>query len=286
MAETPRAVAAPGRRSRRWSPLERMLRETAGPYIAGIDEVGRGPLAGPVVACAVVMPPDARAIRGVDDSKALTVVERVRLARQIRERAIAVSVGAASVREIDRFNIYHATVLAMRRALARLRVAPHHVLVDGKPFRTLGVEHTAIVGGDASCYSIACASIVAKVTRDRLMQALAGRYPVYGWERNVGYGTRTHLAGLDAHGTTPHHRRSFVPVRQLGLFASPATPPEHPERMEGTDRGERAEPTEIADSTEASESSSPLEGRAELAALVRDVAQAEGDETRMQVRTL
>jgi ribonuclease HII len=201
----------------RWKPIERDLRQTAGPLIAGVDEVGRGPLAGPVVACACIMPPGERAIRGVNDSKQLTADERERLLVKIRERAVCISVGAASVREIDRLNIYHATVLAMRRALTRLGQRPHHVLIDGKPIRTLGIEHTAIVGGDDACYSIACASIVAKVTRDRLMHALAVRYPGYRWERNVGYATAAHLEGLGAVGLTPHHRRSFIPVRQLSL---------------------------------------------------------------------
>jgi ribonuclease HII len=210
---------------RRWSALERELRAQRGPLLAGVDEVGRGPLAGPVVACAVVMPPDAPAIRGVDDSKQLTAAEREKLAARIRTRALAVSVGAASVREIDRINIYHASVLAMRRALQRLRVTPDHVLIDGNPARTLGVEHTAVVGGDACCHSIACASIVAKVTRDRLMRALAKRYPHYRWETNVGYGTAEHHAGLASHGLTPHHRRSFSPV-QLALALSVAPPAE------------------------------------------------------------
>jgi ribonuclease HII len=163
------------------------------------------------------MPPDARAIPGVDDSKRLNAAERQRLAVKIRERAVGFSIGAASVREIDRHNIYQATVIAMRRALTRLRVTPSCVLVDGTPFRTLEIAHTAIVNGDDVCYTIACASILAKVTRDRLMQALAGRYPNYLWERNVGYSTLAHLQGLAAHGVTPHHRRSFVPVRQLSL---------------------------------------------------------------------
>jgi ribonuclease HII len=201
----------------RWKPIERELRRTIGPLIAGIDEVGRGPLAGPVVACAVIMPPDVRAIAGVDDSKQLTAAERTRLAVKIRERALSYGIAAASVREIDRLNIYHATVLAMRRALARLSMVPNHVLIDGKPIRTLEVPHTAIVGGDDACYTIACASILAKVTRDRIMHALAGRYPNYRWERNVGYSTAAHFEGIAAHGVTPHHRRSFIPVRQLSL---------------------------------------------------------------------
>lgn len=212
---------------RRWSTLEQELRASRGPLLAGVDEVGRGPLAGPVVACAVIMPPDARSIAGVDDSKRLSCEQRVRLAAKIRERALAIGVGAASVREIDRVNIYHATVLAMARALGRLPVTPDHVIVDGKPLRTLAVPHTAVVGGDARCYSIACASIVAKVTRDRLMRALARRHPHYHWESNVGYGTPDHHAGLAAHGITPHHRRSFSPV-QLALALTVAPPAEAP----------------------------------------------------------
>src|SRR5215510_8331153 len=121
---------------RRWSIIERELRKERGPLIAGVDEVGRGPLAGPVVACAVIMPPDARAIRGVDDSKALTAGQRSRLATLIFARALAVGVGAASVREIDRLNIYHASTLAMRRALRRLSLTPDHVLIDGRAIRT------------------------------------------------------------------------------------------------------------------------------------------------------
>lgn len=203
---------------KRWSGIERQLRATHGPLLAGVDEVGRGPLAGPVVACAVIMPPDARAIAGVDDSKRLAPEERVRLAARIRARALALALGAASVAEIDRLNIYHATTLAMRRALARLErrgVVPDHVLVDGRPIRTLGVAHTALVAGDSRCYAVACASIVAKVTRDLLMTRLAVRHPGYAWERNAGYGTPAHWSGIDQHGLTPHHRRSFCkPVQQ------------------------------------------------------------------------
>lgn len=201
----------------RWKPIERELRKTAGPLIAGVDEVGRGPLAGPVVACAVIMPPDLRAIAGVDDSKRLIARERERLAIKIRQRAVSVGIGAASVREIDRVNIYQATIIAMRRALKRLNVKPDCVLIDGNPIRSLEIPHTAIIGGDDTCYTIACASIIAKVTRDRVMQCLAGRYPNYRWERNVGYSTLAHIEGLAAHGVTPHHRRSFIPVRQLSL---------------------------------------------------------------------
>ena len=206
----------------RWTPIERTLRAQHGPLLVGVDEVGRGPLAGPVVACAIVMPPGRRAIAGVDDSKKLDAATRVMLAARIREQALVISLGAASAREIDRINIYHATVLAMRRALGRvagrLGCEPHHVLVDGKPLRTLGLVHTAVVKGDAKCYAIACASIVAKVTRDRLMHALAVRYEGYAWERNSGYGTAVHRAALDERGLTPHHRRSFCLVEQVALL--------------------------------------------------------------------
>jgi ribonuclease HII len=193
----------------RWSSIERDLRAEGARLIAGVDEVGRGPLAGPVVACAIVMPPERRAIAGVDDSKALEPRERERLAVLIRERAVALSLGAASVREIGALNIYQATVLAMRRALRRLPVAPDLVLIDGKPIRTLEIAHRAVVGGDGRCYSIACASIVAKVTRDRLMASLSVRYPAYGWARNAGYGTKLHVSALRSAGMTAHHRASF-----------------------------------------------------------------------------
>lgn len=163
------------------------------------------------------MPPDRRAIAGVDDSKALPAAERERLAIRIRRDAVAFALGAASPREIDRFNILNATVLAMRRALARLAVKPDHVLVDGNRLRTLGVAHVNVVRGDARCFSIACASIVAKVTRDRVMVALARRHPGYGWDHNVGYGTPAHLASVYELGLTPHHRRSFANARQLEL---------------------------------------------------------------------
>jgi ribonuclease HII len=163
------------------------------------------------------MPPDARAIAGVDDSKRLSAPERERLFHHIRRRALAFALGAASAREIDRLNIFHATVLAMQRALRRLPVSPDHVLVDGRQLRTLGVTHTAVIGGDGRCHSIACASIIAKVTRDRLMRALAPRHPGYLWERNVGYGTRMHWDAVERDGACAHHRRSFLASRQLGL---------------------------------------------------------------------
>jgi ribonuclease HII len=193
------AARRPARR--RWSDVERSLRLAGGPLIAGVDEVGRGPLAVP----------------GVDDSKALSPLQRARLASKIRERALAIALGAASPREIDRYNILNATILAMRRAISRLSLKPDHVLIDGVRLRTLGVEHVNVVGGDSRCFSIACASIIAKVTRDRVMASLARRHPGYGWDHNSGYATAAHMAGLFEHGLTPHHRRSFTADRQLEL---------------------------------------------------------------------
>jgi ribonuclease HII len=182
-----------------------------------VDEVGVAPTCGAVVAAAVIMPPDGRRIRGVRDSKVLARDRRELLAPRIRREALAVGVGAASVAEIDRLNIYHATHLAMRRAVAR--VGGHdHVLVDG--LRIHGFEdavgpYTAIVDGDALCYSIACASIVAKVIRDRMMTLLAARYPGYGWEHNCGYATREHRDAIRRQGLTPFHRRSFPTIQAI-----------------------------------------------------------------------
>ena len=148
-------------------------------------------------------------IEGADDSKLLDVETRHRVAVDIHAQAVAASLGAASVREIDRNNILRATALAMTRALSRLPFAPDHMVVDGLPMRGVEWEHEAVVGGDGLVHSIACASIVAKVCRDRLMTRLAPRYPEYGWERNMGYGTPSHRQALRACGLTPHHRRSF-----------------------------------------------------------------------------
>jgi ribonuclease HII len=170
---------------------------------------------------------DQRAIAGVDDSKRLLPQQRERLATKIRARALAIALGAASVREIDRINIYQASRLAMQRALARLQLQPNHVLVDGRHIRTLPIPHTAVVHGDSRCFSIACASIIAKVTRDRVMAALARRHPGYLWEHNVGYTTRAHIQGLAALGITAHHRRSFWRVSQLTLFDLDLLPDEH-----------------------------------------------------------
>lgn len=215
----PRKAAKPAPKPRRRNLLaiERKLWSQGIEVLAGIDEVGRGPLAGPVVAAAVVMPPN-RKIRGVDDSKVLSAARREELVIEIRRRAIAIGIGAASCREIDRINILRATALAMSRAVRNLRRDPDHLLVDGLPVPELGLDRqTAVVDGDSLCHSIACASIVAKVCRDRLMQRLATRYPQYGWERNKGYGTPEHREALREHGFTRHHRLSFEPIEQLSL---------------------------------------------------------------------
>jgi ribonuclease HII len=181
--------------------------------VAGVDEVGRGPLAGPVVAAAVIL---KRPIHGIADSKQLTAKERERLAALIRAEAV-VAVGAASVGEIERLNILGATMLAMRRAVDRLAVAPEEVLVDGNRGPELACPVRCVVGGDATVPEIGAASIVAKVVRDRLMVRLAQRYAGYGWERNAGYGTAEHRGALGRLGLTPHHRRAFAPCAQLVL---------------------------------------------------------------------
>lgn len=180
--------------------------------MVGVDEAGRGPLAGPVVAGAVCFDPGT-CIDGATDSKALDRADRERLAREIERGARCVGLGAASVREIERLNILRATALAMRRALAALDVHVGHVVVDGLPVRNLGWTHDAVVKGDGRIHSISCASIVAKVCRDRLMRRLAARYPGYGWETNVGYPTQAHREALQRLGPTPHHRRTFGGVQ-------------------------------------------------------------------------
>ena len=187
--------------------------------IAGVDEVGRGPLAGPVVAAAVVLVPGI-SVAGAADSKQLSAARRERIFDEIVKSAAGVAVGAASVREIHRLNVLGATALAMRRALDRLAQPPDHVVVDGLPVRALGRPHDAVIDGDALIHSIACASIVAKVVRDRLMRRLAARHPGYGWEHNAGYGTPDHLAGLRSLGTTAHHREMMANHQlDLGLVA-------------------------------------------------------------------
>ena len=189
--------------------------ETAlGGRIAGVDEVGRGPLAGPVVAAAVILDP-ACIPDGLDDSKKLTIKKREALLPLINEHAI-VSIGQASVAEIDEINILRASHLAMRRAVAGLSERPDHLLIDGTMIpRELNIPATAVVRGDGKSLSIAAASIVAKIRRDRLMVDLAQQHPGYGWEQNMGYGTKSHMDALQNLGVTPHHRRKFKPVHNI-----------------------------------------------------------------------
>lgn len=187
--------------------------------VCGVDEAGRGPLAGPVFAAAAILDP-ARIPEGIDDSKRLDAARRAALCEALRAVA-TVAVGEASVEEIDRDNILRATMTAMRRAVAGLARRPDHALVDGNRAPDLPCDVRTVVGGDRRSLSIAAASIVAKVCRDRRMATLARAWPHYGWERNAGYPTRAHLAALARHGPSPHHRRSFAPVRAAGL-ARPA----------------------------------------------------------------
>ncbi len=189
----------------------RALRRAGVRYVAGVDEVGVGPLAGPVVAAAVVLP-DEVVLPGLDDSKRLVARDRERLAAAIREQAIAVAVAEIPPEEIDRINIRQASLRALTRAVAGLRPQPHHVLVDAYTLPGLGTPQTALVHGDAVDGSIAAASIVAKVHRDALLRRLDREHPGYGFSRNAGYGTAEHLAALRRLGPSPVHRRSFAPV--------------------------------------------------------------------------
>jgi len=181
-------------------------------WMAGVDEVGRGPLAGPVVAAAVILE-ERRTIRGLNDSKLLSAEERERLDREIRKRAISFCVASASVAEIDTLNILRAALLAMRRAVEGLGVQPQIVLVDGNQRPELQMPVRTVVGGDAKVRSISAASIIAKVHRDRLCLQLHEEHPQYGFDSHKGYSTPEHLSALREHGACPHHRRSFAPVR-------------------------------------------------------------------------
>lgn len=205
--------------------------------LVGVDEAGRGPLAGPVVAAAVVFPIGCPPIRGLRDSKLLPPPIRSRLADRVRRRVLAFGVGAASTHEIDRHNIRVASAIAMRRAisclirhscLARFPLGqgmrdqldggrPYRIIIDGLPLPEIGYAHEALIDGDARCHSISAAAILAKTTRDRLMQRLAARYPGYGWHTNVGYGTEEHQEALRVYGPTKHHRLTFEPLAQLTL---------------------------------------------------------------------
>ncbi len=182
--------------------------------LAGVDEVGRGPLAGPVVAAAVILDPE-RPIEGLRDSKKLTERRREVLAQQIRERALAWSLGRAEVHEIDEINILQASLLAMQRAVAGLKLAPELVLVDGNRCPQLDYPSQAVIKGDALVPAISAASIIAKVSRDHEMVELDSSYPGYGLAKHKGYPSKAHLEALQTLGVTPVHRRSYAPVRRL-----------------------------------------------------------------------
>lgn len=186
--------------------------------IAGVDEAGRGPLAGPVVAAAVILPDDHEIV-GLDDSKKLTAKKRERLEKQIMAGAIF-SIGQCSEGEIDELNILQATMLAMHRAVDGLSQRPDQILVDGNRLPSWPYQAQAVIGGDAIHPCISAASILAKEYRDRLMIAAAGEYPQYGWQSNKGYGTAAHLAALKKYGPSPLHRRTFAPVAQMELLFS------------------------------------------------------------------
>ncbi len=193
---------------------ERELRAAGFRHIAGLDEVGRGSLAGPVVAAAVILPENHR-ITGLRDSKILSRLRREALYERILDRAVAVGVGCVEVEVIDRINILQATKLAMTQALQRLTQAPDHLVIDALSLRDVDVPQRPIIDGDAISASIAAASIVAKVTRDRICTELDRRFPAYGFARNKGYGTRRHLDALVNEGPCEWHRRTFAPIRLL-----------------------------------------------------------------------
>jgi ribonuclease HII len=185
---------------------------------AGVDEAGRGPLAGPVVAAAVILD-EARRIRGLADSKVLTPLQRDKLYDQIRDKALCCAVGEASVEEIEQLNIFHATMLAMKRAVEGLRLKPARVLVDGNRLPRLDVYCEAIVEGDAKIKSISAASIIAKVHRDRILVQLHEEFPHYGFAAHKGYSTPEHLEALRVHGACKYHRKGFSPV--AATFTTP-----------------------------------------------------------------
>jgi ribonuclease HII len=186
-------------------------------YIAGVDEAGRGPLAGPVVAAAVIFKPEIE-INGVNDSKQLSAKERERLFDMINEKAISIGVGIVDHTIIDEVNILNATFRSMHEAICKLKYEPEHLLIDGPHFPGANIPFTKIVDGDWKCFSIAAASIIAKVTRDRLMVAYDKQYPQYGFAKHKGYGTKEHLEAIKKHGPCEIHRRSFrMPMRMVDV---------------------------------------------------------------------
>ena len=221
-----RAVA----RSKRLYRFRRVLYNRGYQNIAGIDEAGRGPLAGPVVAAAVILPPGIAPF-GLDDSKQLTELRREKLFCEIQEEAVAIGIGMAESQEIDSMNIHKASLVAMYRAVAALSRLPDFCLVDGK-FAIPGISspQRAIVAGDRRSDAVAAASIIAKVTRDRLLVELDSTYPLYGFAKHKGYPTRQHLQALEEYGPCPIHRYSYAPVRLAGLDATLARGDSHKDR--------------------------------------------------------
>jgi ribonuclease HII len=217
---SPKSLTAKSSAKKRAKKAAPLLTEQAALYwdapglVAGVDEAGRGPLAGSVVAAAVILD-DLNPIKGLNDSKKLTALRREKLFAEIHAKALCVSVGEASVEEIDRLNILQATMLAMQRAVEGLRLQPKKVLVDGNRIPKLKVLAEAIVGGDALVPAISAASIIAKVTRDRQCEAMHEQYPQYGFDTHKGYGTAQHMAALQEHGACIEHRKSFAPVAQV-----------------------------------------------------------------------
>lgn len=195
------------------TPEQTLLKFEVSGLLAGVDEAGRGPLAGPVVAAAVILD-DLNPVKGLADSKKLSAFKREELYHMIRERSLCFCIAEASVEEIDALNILEATMLAMRRAVQGLRLTPAKVLVDGNRLPTLDVLAEAIVKGDAKIPSISAASILAKVYRDHWCHQLHSQFPLYGFDRHKGYGTPEHLQALRIHGPTPWHRRNFAPVAE------------------------------------------------------------------------
>lgn len=201
---------------------ERSLRQQGIRFIAGVDEAGRGPLAGPVVAAAVILPEDFP-VMGLNDSKQLTAEQRMKWREQIEKKAISVGIGVIDVEYIDSVNILQATYEAMRVAIKQLDPAPDYILADAVTIPKISTPQQAVIKGDSKSHSIAAASVIAKTTRDEWMEKIAKRYPEYGFDQHKGYGTAEHLAALEKYGVTPVHRKSFAPVKKYltpSLFSS------------------------------------------------------------------
>jgi ribonuclease HII len=195
------------------SQFEEALRAKGVRFIAGVDEVGRGPLAGPVIAAAVILPKDFY-LPGLNDSKKLSEAKREQFYDHIRENAIAVGVGIVDAETIDEINIYQATKQAMMKAVSELRIEPEHLLIDAMEL-PVSIAQTPIIKGDAKSISISAASVIAKVTRDRMMKELGKKHPEYGFEKHMGYGTKEHLAALEQYGILREHRKSFAPIKEM-----------------------------------------------------------------------